>query len=70
MRVHLAVEHALQLETPHLGFQRLSFALDVVRGGLVVFAFRKIEQLGGVRDALAGTIEIGGLRRQARTLAP
>ena len=54
VRVHLAVEHALELEAAHLGLEALRVALDVARGGLVVLAFGELEQLGGIGDALGG----------------
>jgi hypothetical protein len=40
MRVHLAAEHALELEMPHLAFEALRVCLDVPGGRLVSFGFR------------------------------
>jgi hypothetical protein len=67
--IHLAVEHALELEPAHAAFEAGSVALDVERGGLVVFAFSKLQQLRGIRDALGGAIELRELGGQLRPFA-
>jgi hypothetical protein len=70
VRVHLAAEHALELEPPHAGFERARVALDVARRGLIVLALRQLEQLRGIADGGVGAIELLDLIRQARALAP
>jgi hypothetical protein len=69
VRVHLAVEHALQLEPAHAAFEAGRVALDVLRGGRVVLAFGQVQQLRGVRDGFGGAVELGQLRGQFRPLA-
>jgi len=68
--VHLAVEHALELEVPHLGLEAPGIALDVARRGLITLGGGELEQLAGVGDALGGAIDLGYLRAQARAFAP
>ncbi len=70
MRVHLAVEHALELEMAHLGFQALRVALDVARGSLVASRFRELQQLGGLGDALGGAVDLADVGGQAGAFAP
>ena len=70
MRVHLAVKHALQLETPHVGFESLRVGIDVARGGFVAFALREFEQLGGVRYALGGAVDLARVGGQLGPFAP
>jgi hypothetical protein len=69
VRIHLAAEHALQLEVSHFVFEGSGVALDVTDGGFVVLALGQFQQLFGIRDALAGGIELGELGRQARAFA-
>ncbi len=58
VRIHLAVEHALQFELAHAGFEAVGVLLDVGGGGLVVLAFGELEQLGGVGDAFGGAVDL------------
>ena len=53
-----------------LGFESLGLAPDIASGGLIVLAFREVEQLDSVRNGLGRAVEVGDLRRQARALAP
>jgi hypothetical protein len=69
VRIHLAAEHALQLEVSHLAFEGSRIALDVARGRFVVLALGQLQQLLGVGDALARRVELGELDRQARPFA-
>jgi hypothetical protein len=69
VRIHLAAEHALQLEVPHLAFEGGRVTLDVARGRFVVLALGQLQQLFGIGDALASGVELGELRRQARPFA-
>jgi hypothetical protein len=58
------VEHPLQLEASHLAFEFLRIGIDIARGALVAFAFRELEQLCGIRDALRGAVELAGFGSQ------
>jgi hypothetical protein len=68
--VHLAAEHALELEPAHAGFELAGVALDIARRRLIVLALGQIEQLRRVADRIAGAIEFGELGDQARAFAP
>jgi hypothetical protein len=70
VRVHLAVEHALELEAAHALFERDGLPLDVPRGRFVLFAFGEIQQLGGIRDGLGGAIQLTELGGQLGAFAP
>jgi len=70
VRVHLAVKHALQLETSHVGFETLRVCIDVARGGLVVLALRELEKLRGVCYAFGGAVNLAGVGGQLRPFAP
>jgi hypothetical protein len=57
------VEHALQFQLAHAGFEPIGVLLDFGGGGFVILAFGELEQLGGVGDALGGAVdflELGG----------
>jgi hypothetical protein len=57
------VEHALQLELAHAGFEAVGILLDGGGGGFVVLAFGELEKLGRIRDAFGCTVdffELGG----------
>jgi hypothetical protein len=69
VRIHLVAEHPLELETAYVGLERLGFGLDVARGSLVVLAFRQLQQLGSVRDALGCAVDFLDSGSQARALA-
>ena len=68
MRVHLAVEHALQLEAAHFGLETLRVVIDIARGCLVSFAFRELEKLRCVRYALGGALDLPRIGREPRAL--
>jgi hypothetical protein len=63
--IHLAAEHALQLELAHVAFEVARLALDVAGRALIVLAFCELEQLGGVGYALCRAIDLLELGRQA-----
>jgi hypothetical protein len=69
VRVHLAAEHALQLELAHAAFERRRIALDVARRRLVVLALGELEQLGRIRDGFACAVELVELGAQLRAFA-
>jgi hypothetical protein len=56
--VHLLVEHAFQLEAPDALLERLGIRLDGARSPFVVLGFGELEQLCGVRNSLAGLIDL------------
>jgi hypothetical protein len=70
VRVHLAVEHALQLEAPYPALEPRGIALDVLRGGLVLFALGELEELCGIRDGLGCPIQLPKLGGQLGAFAP
>jgi hypothetical protein len=70
VRIHLAAEHALQLEVTDLVLEGCGIALDGARGGFVVLAFRQLQQLLGIGDALGAGVELGELGAQACAFAP
>jgi hypothetical protein len=51
------VEHALQFQLAHAGFETVGVFLDFSGGGFVVLALSELEQLGGVGDALGGAVD-------------
>jgi hypothetical protein len=69
MRIHLAIEHPLQLELAHAAFEAHCVPLDVFRGALVVLALGELEQLRGVGDGLGRAVQLLELRGKLRTLA-
>jgi hypothetical protein len=52
------VEHALQFELSHAGFEAVGIFLNVGRSGFVVLAFGKLEQLSGIGDALGRAVDL------------
>jgi hypothetical protein len=70
VRIHLAAEHALELELAHAGFELPGVAFDVARRGLIVLDLGQLEQLRCIADRRAGAIEFAKFADQARTLAP
>ena len=70
MRVHLAAEHALELELAHALLEAGGIPLDVLRRRFVVLAFGELEQLRGIRDGLAGAVELLELGGELGALAP
>jgi hypothetical protein len=56
------VEHPLELEAADAGLEGLRFALYVARGSLIAFTFRQLEQLGGIRNSLRGTVDLLDIR--------
>jgi hypothetical protein len=70
VRIHLAAEHALELEVAHLPFETLRVALDFLRGALVAFGRGELEQLRGISNAAAGAVDLADVARQPGALAP
>jgi hypothetical protein len=64
------VKHPLQLETPHVGFEPLRIGVNVASGCFVALALRELEQLGGVRYALRGAVDLDRVGGQLRPFAP
>jgi hypothetical protein len=69
VRIHLAAEHALQLEVAYLAFEALRVALDVARRTLIAFRLGELQQLARVADSLGGAVELADVGAQARALA-
>jgi hypothetical protein len=69
VRIHLLVEHALELEAAYVRLEGLRIRLDGARGSLVVLAFRQLQQLARIGDALAGAIDLLYGRGEACALA-
>jgi hypothetical protein len=70
VRIHLAAEHAAELEHPHAGFELRDLPLDVADGGRIVLGLGQLQQLGGVRQRGAGGVELLEIGVQPRALAP
>jgi hypothetical protein len=68
--IHLAAEHAPELELAHAGFELRDLLLDVADGGGVILGLGQFEQLGGVREGGARGIELFEVGAQPRALAP
>ena len=62
MRIHLAVEHALELELAHALFETVGVFLDCSGSRFVVLALGEIEELGRVGNRLRGAVELIELR--------
>jgi hypothetical protein len=62
VRIHLAVEHALQLELAHAPLEPRGIFLDVRGRTRVVFAFRELQELRGVGDGLGRPVQLLELR--------
>ena len=52
------MEHALQFQLAHAGFEPVGILLDFSGGGFVVLALSELEQLGGVGDAFGGAVDL------------
>jgi uncharacterized protein YjiS (DUF1127 family) len=69
VRVHLAREHALELELGDRALETTNVALDGLRGVLVLLRLREIEQLARVRETFAELVERADDRFELRALA-
>jgi hypothetical protein len=63
------MEHALELELAHPGFEAIGVLLDVGGGRFIVFALGEIEDLDGVGDRLGGAVDLVQLRGKLRAFA-
>ena len=70
VRIHLAAEHALELEPAHTGLELTGIAFDLARRGLIVLELGQFEQLRRIADRMSGAIEFRKLGDQPRALAP
>jgi hypothetical protein len=66
--IHLAAEHALELEPAYARLEFAGVALDVTRGRLVVLTFGQFQQLRSITDCRVGAIQIFDLGGEARAL--
>jgi hypothetical protein len=70
VRVHLAAEHALELEPAHLALEPLGIAADVARGALIALRLGQLQQLRRIGNALGGGIDLPDVGVQAGALLP
>jgi hypothetical protein len=70
VRIHLAAKHPLEFELANALLERGRIALDLQRGGLIVLAFRQLQQLRGIADRSAGAVELRQLDFEFGALAP
>jgi hypothetical protein len=70
VRIHLAGEHALELQLLHVLLEQPEVALDGARGGFVVLLDGEAEQLVGVLQTVAEAIERAYDLLEASALAP
>jgi hypothetical protein len=70
VRVHLAGEHALELQRLDLVRQLVDVGLDRADGALVVLGRRQFEQLARFRQRAVDPAEFGDNAVQVRALAP
>jgi hypothetical protein len=70
VRVHLAAEHAFELEPANLAFELLGIAPDVLGGGLITLPLGQLEQLRRIGDALGRAIDLREVGAEAGTLLP
>jgi hypothetical protein len=68
MGVHLATEHAFELEPAHLAFEPLRIASDVLGGDLVALTFGQLQELRGVGDAVGRAIDFGDVSGETGAL--
>jgi hypothetical protein len=68
VRVHLAAEHALQLETANLPFEPLGVAANVLSGGLIGLPLGQLEEFLRIADALGGAINLRDIGAEAGAL--
>ena len=64
------MEHALQFQLAHAGFEPVGILLDFSGGGFVVLALSELEQLGGVGDAFGGAVDLLQLGGELGAFAP
>jgi hypothetical protein len=70
VRIHLAAEHAAELEHPHAGFKLRDFPFDVADGGRVILGLGQLQQLDGIGQRRACGIQLLQVRAQPRALSP
>jgi len=70
VRVHLAAEHAPELEHAHARFELGNFPFDVADRGGVVLGLGQLQQLGGVRQRGARGIQLLQVGAQPCAFAP
>jgi hypothetical protein len=68
VRVHLAAEHALELQPANVCLEPLGILPDVPRGGLVALPLGQLQQLFRVADALGGAIDLRDVGGEAGSL--
>jgi hypothetical protein len=68
VRVHLAAEHALELQPADIALEALSILLDVPGGGLIGLCLGQLQELRRIGDALGGAIDLRDVGTEARAL--
>jgi hypothetical protein len=68
--IHLAAEHALELEAAHAFGKLVLLALDIAGGGHVVLALGEIKQFQRIAQPRGRAIELGELGAQPCAFAP
>jgi hypothetical protein len=69
VRIHLAAEHAPELELAHATLKACDLALDLLSRRLIVFSLGELQQLARVTDRGQRRIQILELTGKLRTLA-
>jgi hypothetical protein len=69
VRIHFAAKHAFELEASHFAFESLRIAIDVASSGLVILAFRELEEFCGVRNPFGRAVELDSVGGQPRPFA-
>jgi hypothetical protein len=69
VRIHLAAEHAPELQRAHGGFQPRDFLLDVGDGRGIVLGLGQLEQLAGIGKLGSRGIELGEVGNQPGAFA-
>jgi hypothetical protein len=70
VRVHLAREHAHELELLDAPLDRRDIALDVAEPSLVALCLNQVEQLAAVAESRGDAVELRDRGLKARALSP
>jgi len=68
VRVHLAAEHALELELAHLRFDLRQIALHLTGRGLVVLALGEFKEFKRIAYRACGSVDVVELCAETRAL--
>jgi hypothetical protein len=70
VRVHLAAEHALQLEAADFALEPLGVPPDVLGGRLIALPLGQFQELRRVGDALGRAVDLRDVGAEAGALLP